>query len=194
MAGVQVSFYSEEELYSIGLKSFGKNVKISHKSSFYSPDKIEIGNNVRIDDFCVLSGKIRIGDHVHINAFCVFSSGNGGIILNDFCNISSRVAIYAVSDDYSGEWMTSPLLPSDYTNITSGEVVLERHCIIGTGSTVLPGCRLGIGCAVGAMSLVRKSLPEWGIYAGIPARLLRKRSRKIIDLEKAFPSGELPQC
>lgn len=48
------SFYSEEELRSIGLKSYGKNVLISRFARIYGAESISIGNNVRIDDFCIL--------------------------------------------------------------------------------------------------------------------------------------------
>ena len=64
------SFYSQKELTSIGFKSIGTNVLISKKASFYSPEEISIGNNVRIDDFCILSGKITLGSNIHISAFC----------------------------------------------------------------------------------------------------------------------------
>ena len=63
-----------------------------------------------------------------------------------------------------------------------------RIGIIGTGSTLLPGVTLGEGCSVGAMSLINKSLPAWGIYAGIPARLLRPRSRKLLELSRELES------
>ena len=67
-------------------------------------------------------------------------------------------------------------------------VEIGAHCIIGTGSTLLPGVTLGEGCSVGAMSLINKSLPAWGIYAGIPARLLRPRSRKLLELSRELES------
>ena len=46
------SFYNEEEIVKLGLKKYGKNVLISRKASFYSPELIQLGSNVRIDDFC----------------------------------------------------------------------------------------------------------------------------------------------
>ena len=48
---MNTSFYSESELKRLGFKSVGKNVLLSRKSSIYLPEKITIGNNVRIDDF-----------------------------------------------------------------------------------------------------------------------------------------------
>ncbi len=50
-----MGFYTRKELERIGFKSIGENVLISDKTSIYSPQNISIGNNVRIDDYCVLS-------------------------------------------------------------------------------------------------------------------------------------------
>ena len=46
------SFLTEEEIKSLGFKKYGDNLKISRFAHFYTPSTIEIGNNVRIDDFC----------------------------------------------------------------------------------------------------------------------------------------------
>ena len=62
------SFLSIDEIKKIGLKSFGKNVFVSRYANFYSPETIEIGNNVRIDDFCILSGEIKLSNYIHISA------------------------------------------------------------------------------------------------------------------------------
>ena len=50
-----MSFLNDEQLKDLGLKSYGKNVIISDKASLYNAKNISIGNNVRIDDFCILS-------------------------------------------------------------------------------------------------------------------------------------------
>ena len=54
------SFYTKQEIASFKFKSVGNNVLISRKASIFSPENISIGNNVRIDDFCLLSGKITL--------------------------------------------------------------------------------------------------------------------------------------
>ena len=164
----------------------GENVKISDRSSFYNCGMISIGSNVRIDDFCVLSagvGGIALGQHVHI---AVYSSliGAGKITLNDFCNISSRVAIYSSSDDFSGATMTNPTVPSEYTGVVHGDVYLGKHVIVGTGSVILPGVTLDEGVAVGALSLVNGDCEAFGIYVGSPARRVRARKRDLLELEK----------
>ena len=53
-------------------------------------------------------------------------------------------------------------------------------CIVGSGCTVLPGVTLGEGVSVGAMSLINKSLDEWGIYVGIPAKKIKDRSKEML--------------
>lgn len=164
----------------------GENVRISDRASFYNTANISLGNNVRIDDFCVLSagvGGIRVGNHVHI---AVYSSliGAGAIILSNFCNISSRVSIYSSSDDYSGATMTNPTVPSQYTGVTHADVFLAKHVIVGSGSIILPGVTLEEGVAVGALSLVSKNCDAFGIYAGIPAKRIAERKRDLLELEK----------
>ena len=63
---------------------------------------------------------------------------------------------------------------------------MRKHVIIGSGSVILPSVEIKEGTAVGALSLVNKSLDELSIYVGSPARKVNKRSTKILDLEKEF--------
>lgn len=108
------SFYSQEELSEIGLKSYGINVLLSKKVSIYGASNIFLGSNVRIDDFCILSGKITIGNYVHIASHAALYGANSGITMEDFSTLSSRVAVYGISDDYLGVSMTNPMIPKEY--------------------------------------------------------------------------------
>ncbi len=171
---------------SMGFASIGRNVLISDRASFYGAARISIGDNVRIDDFCVLSagaGGIAIGNYIHV---AVYSSliGRGRITLGDFCNISSRVSVYSSSDDYSGATMTNPMVPEEFTGVTHADVAIGRHVIVGSGSVVLPGVTLEDGVAIGALSLVRGDCRAFGIYAGTPARFVRERKRDLLDAER----------
>lgn len=184
------SFFSNEELSSLGLKSFGNNVKISRKCSIYSPESISVGNNVRIDDYCCLVGGekgINIGSNVHIAFFCIIL-GNGGVIIEDFAGMSSRCSIYSTTDDYSGSTLTNPTVPAEYKAVINGEVHLGKHVIIGTNTTVLPNVYIGEGCAVGAHSLVNKSLDSWGMYVGVPVKRSKDRKKTLLEYEKAYVS------
>lgn len=183
------SFYSEEELKEIGFQSYGKNVLISRKASIYAAEKMIIGNHVRIDDFCILSGKIELGDYIHISAYCGLFAGDTGIQMMDFTTLSSRGMIYAETDDYTGGAMTNPMIPDEYRNVFGAKVTLEKHVIVGSGSTILPGVTLEEGASVGSMSLVNRSLAGWKIYVGCPCRELKERNRQVLEFEKKFKEG-----
>lgn len=178
-------FYSSEELKEMGFKSVGRDVLISRKTSIYGAENMSIGDHVRIDDFCLLNGNITLHNYIHIAAFCLLS-GRYGIEMKDFSGLSCRCAIYSGSDDYSGNAMTNPTIPDEYKNTYGGKVVLEKHSIVGTGSTILPDVTLGEGVSVGSMSLVTKSLEPWGIYVGIPCKRVKDRSKKLLELENKF--------
>lgn len=181
-----MSFCSRSELDSIGFRAVGEDVLVSRRASFYGAERICLGNHVRIDDFCVLSageGGIVLGDYIHV---AVYSSmiGQGRITLEDFVNVSSRVAIYSSNDDYSGEAMTNPMVPAKYTNVQAAPVCVGRHAIVGSGSVVLPGVSIGEGAAVGALSLVNRDCLPFGVYVGVPAKRVKERKRDLLDLER----------
>lgn len=188
-----MAMMSREAIELMGFLSVGKSVQVSDRASFYGTARIALGDNVRIDDFCVISagfGGIKIGNHVHI-AVSTSLIGAGKITLHDFVNISSKVSIYSSNDDYSGAVMTGPTLPVEFTNIRTADVVLERHVIVGCGSVILPGVTLEEGVAVGALSLVSKNCRAFGIYAGIPARRRKDRKRDLLDMEQRFMSSRV---
>ena len=174
------SFYTEKELFELGLKKVGKNVLISRKCSIYSPEKIFIGDNVRIDDFCILSGEIALRSNIHIAAFCALY-GAKGIEMEDYTGLSPRTTIFSAVDDFSGDYLISPMVPAQYTNVTGGLVLIKRYTQIGAGCMIFPNLVINEGVAVGAMSLVTKDLEEWGIYAGVPAKRLKDRKKGLLN-------------
>jgi galactoside O-acetyltransferase len=182
------SFYSEQELKEIGFLNLGDNVLISRKCSIYSPGKISVGSNVRIDDFCILSGNIHIGNYVHIASYVALYGGNEGIEIEDFVGVSARSIVYSVTDDYSGNYLTNPTIPMEFKSIQDEKVVLKKHSLIGAGSIVLPGVIVEEGCSFGAMSLINKSTEPWGIYVGAPSKRLKDRSKNLLELEKKLYS------
>lgn len=173
------SFYPEEELKLLGLKSYGENVLISRKTSIYGAGNITIGNNVRIDDYCILSGHISIGSNIHISAY-VALYGASGIILEDYTGISPKSTIYSAIDDFSGNYLIGPIHPSESTNVQGGTVKIEKYSQIGCNSVIFPNLTIKEGSVVGAMSIVKKSTQPWGIYAGIPAKRIKERSKLLL--------------
>jgi len=178
-----MAWLTQEQMTAMGFACFGNNVLLSDRASYYNCKNIRLGNNIRIDDFCVLSagaGGIDIGNYIHI---AVFSSliGAGNITLADFCNISSRVSIYSSNDDYSGAAMTNPTLPESLTNVHHADVKICSHVIIGAGSIILPDVVLEEGAVIGALSLVKSHCQSFGIYVGVPAKKVGNRKRDLLD-------------
>lgn len=183
-----MAYYSKKELATFGFKSLGESVKISDKASFYNPDQIEIGDNSRIDDFCVISGRVVIGSHNHITPMCLVAGGRPGVILSDFCTLAYGVMVFAQTDDYSGATMVNSMIPRKYKKEIMAQVIIGRQTIFGAGSIVMPGVEVGEGCSFGAMSLVNKSTSPWGIYLGQPARRINERKKTLLELEQEFVS------
>jgi len=183
-----MAYYDDEQLKQLGFKYIGSNVKISDKASIYDCEQIEIGDNSRIDDFCVVSGKISIGKNAHITPHCLLAGGTEGIIFQDFTTIAYGSQVFTQSDDYSGNAMTNSTIPEKYKNEYKAEIVIERFSIIGAGSVIFPGVRLAEGTSVGAMSLVMKNTSSWGIYVGQPAKRIKDRSKSMLDKFNQYTS------
>lgn len=182
------SFYTESELATLGLGHVGQGVRLSRRASLYNAARIRIGDCTRIDDFCVLSageGGIDIGSNVHVAVFCSLI-GDGPIRVGDFANLSSRVSIYSSNDDYSGEYMSNPTVPTEFTRVTRAPVSIGRHVIVGSGSVILPNVTIGEGGVVGALSLVTADCGEFGVYAGCPARFIKPRQKGLLEQERLF--------
>lgn len=173
------SFFSETELKGIGFKSYGENVRISRYARIYSPQTITIGNNVRIDDFCVLSGSITIGSHIHISAY-VALYGSQGIFLEDYSGISPRSTIFSAMDDFSGDYLIGPIHKEGTTNVMGGIVKIGKYVQIGCNSVVFPNIEIGEGAVVGACSLVNHNVESWSIYYGVPAKKQKDRSNGLL--------------
>jgi galactoside O-acetyltransferase len=185
-------YLGSEELRRLGASEIGDDVQVHATCILVGLENIRIGNHVRIDSFTSLiaaSGSITLGDHVHI-AGQAFLSGAKGIAIGDFVGISQGVCVYTRNDDYTGEALTGPTIPLKYLQLAEGPVHIGRHVVVGAGSIVLPNVSIEDGSTVGALSLVKESLAPWGIYAGVPARRLRARSRKLLEMEAQLRAEE----
>ncbi|MDA7511352.1 acyltransferase [Verrucomicrobia bacterium] len=181
-----VGYFNEHELREFGFKSIGTNVNIAKNCTIVGVGNIEIDDNVRIDGYTTIiagnDGWLKLGSYIHIGGYCHLSAG-AGVRLHDFSGLSQGVRIYSSTDDYSGQYLTNPTVPSRFLGGSKGSVTLERHVIIGSGGVILPKVTIGEGSSVGAMSLVTKDLQPWGVFIGCPARRLKARSKRLLELE-----------
>lgn len=181
-------YATSDELRTLGFAHVGDNVMVARNCTLIGLENIQIGDNVRIDGQTTIAaarGYCRIGRNIHIGGGGHLACA-GGLTISDFAGLSQGVCIYTASDDYSGGAMTNPTVPAEFTNVTVAPVILGKHVIIGSGSVVLPGADLGEGVAVGALSLVTRSLEPWGIYSGNPVRRIRDRSKALLDEERRY--------
>ena len=125
-----MAFLTKIQLENIGFKYIGNNVQISDKVSIYNPDQIEIGDNSRIDDFCVISGKVAIGKNIHIAIFCNVVGGEKDIVLEDFPGLACGCHVFSQSDDYSGGSLTNPTIPDRFKKRDEGcySYLQTQHC------------------------------------------------------------------
>jgi len=186
------------KLYPKILGSVGKNVSFGVNITLRHPKKIFIGDNVVIDDYCVLDAKgstnsgIKIGNGVFIGRNTIFSCHNGDIILEDNVNMGVNCLVtsmnsilikknnliagyvYIVGADHVAEQTDVPVL---FQGRRAKGVVLEENIWLGAKVVVLDGAHIGRDTIVGAGSVVGGEIPEYSIAVGTPARVLRDRRK-----------------
>ncbi|HTI11067.1 MAG TPA: hypothetical protein VL832_20995 [Puia sp.] len=180
-------YFSADELLEFNFAKLGRNIRISRTTTIYNCQHVEIGDNVRIDNFCTiaLSGqaKLIIDDYVHISAYN-FINGAADLHIQSFTTTAPYVGIFTSTDDYSGSYLTGGVVPRELIGTVSKAVVIHKHCIIGTASTIMPGVNLQEGTAVAAHSFVKHSSERLAILGGVPAREIGKRKADFLALEK----------
>ena len=184
---LNAGFLSAGDLDALGVRDAKKrNIRIHSTAVIVNFDNIHFGENIRIDPYVVIScSNLIVGNHVHIATGCGFF-GSASITMGDFSGISAHGLIYSTSDDYSGRSLTNPTVPTEFLETIHDDVVIGRHCIIGARATILPGCILGEGAAVGSAALVLGALPPWTISVGIPAKPIKPRARDCLEREVAL--------
>lgn len=146
------------------------SVKV-HETANLAGD-IEVGEHSRIDAFVTITGRVRIGRYVHIGTgVCIL--GGAGVEIGDYSTLSPGVALFTATDDLESGKLANPTLPDRVS--TSQEVKIGIRCVIGSGSVILPGARVGDDIQVGALSLVKGELGSGRIFAGVPAKFIRSR-------------------
>lgn len=179
-------YFSASELEQFNFRKLGKNIRISRTTTIYNCENIEFGDNIRIDNFCTiaLSGKAKfvIDSYVHLSAYN-FINGSADLVIRSFSTTAPYVGIFTSTDDYSGTYLTGGVVPRELIGTYSKEVIIEKHCIIGTVSTIMPGVILREGTVVGAHSFVKSSSQRLAILAGVPAKEIGKRIEDFMALE-----------
>ncbi len=178
---IRISGYDLPSLLSIFLSLvytklfFPKARLIRYPSSFRIMGRLSYGKNLtigygaRIDVF--KSGCLEIGTNVEINDRVHIACSNS-ITIGDNALIASGV--YITDHDHR-----IPPLGECFARLSlvTAPVSVGRRVWIGQNVSILKGVSICDDCVIGAGSVVTKSIYLPGIYAGIPAKLLRSRSK-----------------
>jgi len=161
------------------LDGCGQNVLIGPYVNITNPERVRLGNNVRIDSFGYISGELTTGDNVHVCAGAVLG-GTAGIHLGDWTFIGYGSKLFTGSEDYghlvNAHWGAS--------HVDSRPIVFGDFAGVASDVMVMPGVELKDGCRIGAKSFVYRS-PEhsWAIYSGNPLGLRRRIDGQAIVTE-----------
>jgi galactoside O-acetyltransferase len=170
-----------------GFLKCGEDVRISGDVVFKHPELVELGSHVAIDGPCYFSTAMSIGDYVHIAPFCsVIGGASSRLEMGDFSGLSAGCRVVCGSDDYKGSGLTNPTVPARFhAALKTTTVRIGRHAVIGTSCVIHPGVTIGEGAALGSCTLVTKDLQAWGVYLGMPARMVEERPREaILEMER----------
>jgi acetyltransferase-like isoleucine patch superfamily enzyme len=183
-------------LYPLLLGSCGRHVVFGQNVTLRHPHKIHIGDDVVVDDNCLLDAKgesnrgIRIGTGIFIGRNTILSCKNGDIEVADGANIgfncelfsASRVSIgpgvlmaaysYVIGGDHDFSDPSKPVLDQART---SAGVSVGAGAWVGAGAKILDGVTIGERAVVGAGAVVRDDIPAHAVAVGIPARVVSNR-------------------
>ena len=169
-------YYSQGELYDAGFSHVGERVRISKKCSLYSVSGA-IGDDTRIDDFCILKGAFEIGSKVHICSHSSLSAVGGVITIEALAGIGVNNIFYTTSDDLLVSALCGPLVARENTATKSGDIFIGRGAALGGRVTVFPSVQIGEFTAVGVGGVVTANLSPSSLYATINGRLRRVAAR-----------------
>lgn len=183
-------------LYPMLLGSCGRNVVFGQGVVIRHPHKVTIGDNVVIDDHCLLDAKgdanqgIRIGNGVFVGRNSILSCKNGDITLEDGVNVGFNCEVFSAGDVRIGR----DTLLAAYAYLIGGDHDFSDRTVavnaqarvaagirvgagvwIGAGAKVLDGVVIHDRAIVGAGAVVRDEVPAGATAVGIPARVLQAK-------------------
>ncbi|MGK7888648.1 MAG: DapH/DapD/GlmU-related protein [Leptolyngbyaceae cyanobacterium] len=142
---------------------------------------IHIHSNVSLDSGVNLrtyhDSSLIIGEHTVIGPYTCISGGN--VTIGNDCMIASHVSIYANNHNFADPNEKIRNQSSRCKGVTIGD-----DCWLGTGARVVDGVTIGQGSVIGAGAVVTKSIPEYAIAVGVPAKVIGQRGT---------PATEAPQ-
>lgn len=141
------------------------------------PEVVNIHPTARIDSFTKIEGGqgVEIGECSHISSFCHINGGGGKVIFGAFSGCASGVRVAGGHTDFSYLYI-SPVSYGDlFAHVIKKTTVIGSYVVVFSNAVICPGVTIGDGAIVGAGSAVTHDIPPFEIWAGCPARFIRKR-------------------
>jgi acetyltransferase-like isoleucine patch superfamily enzyme len=129
-------------------------------------DKISVCEGVIID---AQKGSIEIGSNVSLNDYTIIL-GHGGVVIGNDVRIAAQVMIASFDHNYE-----DPETPIRLQGITTKPIIIQDDVWIGSGAKILGGSHVAKGCVIAANAVIKGETVPFGVYGGIPARLLKMR-------------------
>ena len=127
----------------------------------------KIGKNNFVHLGCNFYGNVKIGDNCVIGRKVVFKGGT--IIVGN--NVSITAECYLQTGSH--------FLDDENFKSFETEIYIRDRVWIGLRSIILPGITLGEGSVLGAGSVLTKNIPDFQVFAGVPAKYIKTRNRNI---------------
>lgn len=146
-----------------------KNIKIGVGFTTGFGCRIEAYPQVKEQNKILIIGQnVEINDYVHIAA-------GERITIGDNVLIASKVFISDLNHgSYKGESQDSPLSRPNDRKLSTDPVIIKDNVWIGEGVCIMAGVTIGFGCIIGALSVVTKSIPDYSIALGSPAKVVKQ--------------------
>lgn len=162
------------------LDGSGEDVRIGRDVTFTRPWLVNLGDHIAIDKGFYCTTQLIVLDHCHIAPYITVLGGQRGMLcLQGFNTIGPHSVMVCGSDEFGGRGLVSVTIPPEYRGgVKVAPIVLEKFANVGTNVVILPGVKLGEGSVVGACSLVLNDTAPWTVYAGTPAKPLKKRPKE----------------
>lgn len=158
--------------------AFGVKSRIETSSKLINPKLVKVGNNVYICEHAWINSKdsqetgiptLTIGDGTYIGRFSHINAWHK-VIIEQNVLIADRVFISDADHNY-----TDTNTPIRFQgDCFKSPVLLKEGCWIGIGAVILPGVTIGKNSIVAANSVVTKSVPDYSVVAGNPAKILKE--------------------
>ena len=151
------SFFPFGRLYNaLRVKCLKKVLDIGSKNKIQPSVYIGNGSNINIGNYCQINERVKL-DNVSIG---------------DYVMIAPGVTILGKMHDFQD--INEPMVLQGEKEVN--QTIIETDVWIGTNAVIMPGLKIAKGTIVGAGCVLTKDTEPFGVYGGVPGKLIKYRS------------------